>query len=239
MRYYPTMARQKVSIESEGRTLSGRLFVPQDPNGGAVLFVHGFGAIGRTCEQYAKPAVQKGITSLCFDLGGHGDSTGDTSELSVNDHLADTRNAYDYLVEEQDEVKIDPERIGIAGMSYGGYLAAQVCADRVVKSLLLRSPPLYPERLKDKPRKEYSDTEALSARLNVSMSALSALRSFAGSLILVVSELDTVVVPAITDAYLEAAPTCEQITLKHTGHMLDAASQQIFKPLVTEWSTDL
>jgi hypothetical protein len=232
------MAKASVSIESEERTLSGRLFTPQEPNGSAVVFVHGFGVRGRSCEQYAKRIVQNGITGLTFDLGGHGDSSGDVSELSVNDHLADLTRAYDYIAAQQG-LGINPQRIGVAGMSYGGYLAALLSPDRAVKSLFLRSPPLYPESVRDAPRDAYTLNGVLYGEPDRASSALSALRGFAGRVVLVVSEHDEVVVPRITDIYKEAIQNGEQKVLEGVQHNLDKAAQELFRPLVVEWAESL
>src|SRR5215831_3998036 len=113
----------KATIASEGRVLVGRLFVPEKVERG-VLIVHGYGAEGRTCDQYGKLLKGLGTMSLVFDLSGHGQSAGIREELSVADHVADVQNAYAYLTS---QAGVDPEHVGIVGMSYGAYLAALAC----------------------------------------------------------------------------------------------------------------
>lgn len=232
------MAKRKMAIESGSQQLEGRLFVPAEAKGSAVLLVHGFGVRGRTCEQYAKLMKKRDIASLSFDLSGHGDSTGDNTKLSVNDHVEDVRNAYDYLVS-NNEVTVDPKRVGIAGMSYGGYLATLLSDDRPAKSLLLRSPPLYPKALQARPRWEYTDEQALQAEPETDNPALEALCSFAGKVSLITSEFDTIVSVVTTTAYSQAAYNCEVTVLKGAQHSLGAASQQQFKSKVETWAAEL
>lgn len=232
------MARVRTSIETGEKALAGDLFVPGTPNGSAALFVHGFDSEARTNKQYTRELLKNGTACLTFDLSGHGKSTGIQDELSVNDHLADVALVYDYLISQQ-ELEVDPERIGIAGMSYGGYLAVLLSAERRAKSLLLRSPPLYPGHLRSEPRAEYTDNEALGTEPEEDNSTLAAARRFGGSVVLVVSEHDTVVRPYITDAYGEALKYGERRVLEGVGHALDAEAQRQFKPIVTAWAEKL
>ncbi len=232
------MAKRTISIESNNQQLDGRLFIPTQAEGSAILFIHGFGARGRTCEQYAKRLVKAGIVSLTFDLSGHGDSTGNSSDLSVNDHVSDVDSAFDYL-RSQNEVAIDPKRIGIAGMSYGGYLALLPSGTRNAKSLLLRSPPLYPKALQGIARREYTDEQALQSVPELDNPALQALHTFAGKVCLVTSELDTVVAPVFTNLYAQTAISCEEFVLKGAHHSLDSFSQQQFLPIVDTWAAEL
>lgn len=232
------MAKLKVSIPNGERILSTVLFIPQKPSGGSALFVHGFQSQGRTNEQYAKKLAQNGIASLVFDLGGHGKSTGNTDTLSVLDHLADLTRVYDYLLA-QEEVKLDPHRIGVAGMSYGGYLACLLTASKTPKSLLLRSPPLYPEKLLVKSRNEYTDAEALRTIPSPSNPALTLLSSFAGKVVLVNSEKDTVLPPSTIQGYNDALNNGQEHILEGAAHSLDSKTQLLFTPIVLEWASSL
>jgi uncharacterized protein len=232
------MSKVNVTIEGAAGELAGNLFVPQQPNGSAALFVHGLHSHGHTNIQYARLLGREGVTALTFDLSGHGKSEGDFSELSVDDHLGDVARAYDFLAG-QERVDVDPERIGIAGMSYGGYLATLATGERAVKSLLLRSPPLYPQRLRGTPRAEYNDSEALYAEVEADNPALVALRGYSGKVLLVVAERDDIVLPRVTDAYRDAMPDGRQVVLEGARHILDKRDQETFRPLVVGWTKEL
>lgn len=232
------MAGRRVTIENgRGVELPGRLFVPQEPKGSAALFVHDYYAQGVLNEQYAKQAMDLGVTCLTFDLGGHGDHTDeDPSTLSVNDHLSDVIAAYDSLAEQGG---VDPGRIGAAGMGYGGYLASLLSGTRAIESLLLRSPPLYPDALRDEPRAEYDDEEALPDAPEPDNPALMNLRGFTGKVVVVTAGNDESVPPAITDAYEAAAPKVETRELPGAGHCLDPGSQHVFRAMVLGWAIQL
>jgi dienelactone hydrolase len=230
------MAKQRVSFESYGRELQGRLFVPASASGYAVLFVHGFGARGRTCEQYAKKIAQLGVISLTFDLSGHGDSEGRVEELSLNNNVDDVCSAYDYLASRAGSLT-DSSQIKVAGMSYGGNLAVIATTRKSITSLLLRSPPLYPKLLFDKPRGLYTVDQALIAKPELDNPALKAIQEFDGNVSLAVSEFDELVPGAVTDAYNLAAKNCTITIIKGASHSFDAAAQEQFQPLVSLWAT--
>jgi dienelactone hydrolase len=233
------MAKVDITIESGTRELAGNLFVPQEPSGATALFFHGMYSQGRSSAQYAKFLGREGVSALTFDLSGHGSSQDELSRLSVAQHMEDARAAYDYLLS-QDQVPVDPERLGIVGSSYGGYLATLLSAERPIKSLLLRSPPLYPEALYDRPRQTYTDDEALYTPPEADNPALAALRAYSGRVLLVVSEHDTVVVPAVTDAYHDAIVNGEQMILAGATHALvDPVSKEAFKAMVVDWARAL
>jgi len=104
-----------------GRSLHGRLFGPAEQRPG-VLFVHGLHSTQAGYAERAEALAEAiGAVCLTFDLGGHGESEGSQPSLSLADHIGDVVVAYDRLVAERD---VDPGRIGVAGASYGGYLAA-------------------------------------------------------------------------------------------------------------------
>lgn len=230
------MARHRVSVEGDSNNPVDRLFVPERPNGSAVLFVHGFSSNGRSNEQYAKKVAPRGITGLTFDLPGHGSRADNNPDASVDTHLEKAAAAYDFLASQPG---IDRERIGVAGMSFGGYLALLLSDVRPVKSLLLRSPPMYPDRLRGMPRSAYTNEEALAPVREPDNTALIALSKFGGRVTLVTADSDEEVVSAVTDGYQEVGHDVEEKILPNTGHRLTAEAQELFKPLVVAWAESL
>jgi hypothetical protein len=230
-------------VGSDDNVLSGKFFRPQSPNGSAVLYVHGYGADSRTCAQYARRVAAGGIAGLVFDLRGHGNSPGDKADLTINDHLSDVRQAYDYLTSPEIEVALDLDRIGIEGASYGGNLAARLAADanRPIKSLFLHAPALYPDDLQDQPRKAYAinNEDAICTTIDPNNAALVAIRNFTGKITLAISGHDSVVPPLITNAYSEAATDVESITLEGAQHALTFGDQIIFLSAIMEWAKKL
>lgn len=110
----------------------GRLYQPKQPNGAAVIFVHGAGYlqnVHKWWSNYYKEYMfhnllaDKGYTVLDVDYrasAGYGRDwrTGIYRKMGGKD-LTDNIDAAKVLV---DEYGIDPKRIGIYGGSYGGFI---------------------------------------------------------------------------------------------------------------------
>ncbi len=117
----------EVEFESEGIILKGKLQIPEGegPFPGVVL-VHGSGKVGR--DEYAilyEPLLSKGIAILSYDKRGVGASGGTFQTISLyNDDqfillAKDASNAVSKL---KSSDKIDPMRIGLIGISQGGWI---------------------------------------------------------------------------------------------------------------------
>ncbi|WP_330286115.1 alpha/beta hydrolase [Streptomyces sp. NBC_00576] len=127
-----------------GMTLRSTVHIPEGPTGTrwpTVVFVHGFTsnrielpnfvAMSRLLEAH-------GIASVRFDLSGHGESDGDFFDVTITGEIAETRavlqtvRTFDF---------VDPERIGLVGMSMGGVVAGIVAAEEPgIVALCLWSP---------------------------------------------------------------------------------------------------
>jgi dipeptidyl aminopeptidase/acylaminoacyl peptidase len=80
-----------------------------------------------------------GIASVRFDFYGSGESDGDFSEMTPETELKDARAVLDYL---RGLDFIDSGRIGICGLSMGGYIGGITAGDNkdLVKALCLWAP---------------------------------------------------------------------------------------------------
>ncbi len=228
------MAKTKIGISSEGRTLAATAYEPDtNPLSSAVLLVHGFGSNRQRTSQYAKNLSEQGVRSLALDLGGHGNSTGVLSELSVDDHVKDVIAGYDVLAT---SAAAGEQRIKVAGISYGGYLAVLMTEERQPASLLLRAAPAYPDRLRSLPRSLYSNEDALAPPDAIGNDAFRALEVYKGSVAIVQSEFDEVVPEATTSEYLRARPNAEQHVLYGAAHQLTSNTQQAFVEILSKWA---
>ncbi len=116
----------------DGVEVPARLYTPDDPNGAAVIFVHGAGYLQnahRWWSTYFREYMfhnllaDKGYTVLDIDYRGSAGLGRDWRTAiythmggkDLDDHIDGAR----YLV---DEHGIDPQRIGIYGGSYGGFI---------------------------------------------------------------------------------------------------------------------
>jgi len=119
-----------VSIPSAHGAIAATLFLPEqtDVTGSAVLFIHGLHSSQAGYRPRAEAVANRlGAVALTFDLSGHGASGGDRSSISIAEHLDDATAAYDRLLE---GAEVDPGRIGVAGASYGAYLATLLTTRR-------------------------------------------------------------------------------------------------------------
>jgi pimeloyl-ACP methyl ester carboxylesterase len=207
----------ELSIPVDERMLSGRLYRPRPR--GALLFIHGHGSSQRGYAERARAvSARLGLTCLTFDLGGHGNSTGDRAHLTPDDHLIDTTAAYDRLAGTSD---VDPARIGVCGASYGAYLACMLIAVRPVRRLLLRAP-------------------ALPADTSGPQVALDNLRAFDGGTLVLESGADEVVSPLTIEAYLMAARRRSHRTIEGASHALRTPeANAAFIEAIVDWFRDL
>jgi pimeloyl-ACP methyl ester carboxylesterase len=110
---------QPVTFRNGEISLSGTLFLPTD-NGRrpAVVLFHGSGPEPRN-EFMGHWFAEHGIAALTYDKRGVGGSTGDFRTVPFTDLAADGLAAVALLKARPD---IDPKRIGVWGLSQGGWL---------------------------------------------------------------------------------------------------------------------
>lgn len=126
-----TIAR--VSFASGNLTLRGDLHLPRGVKGRApaVVLIHGSGPQDRhgyasVVELLARRFADAGVAALTFDKRGVGASEGDWESAGFEALAQDVRAARAYLASRPD---IDAARIGYAGSSQAGWVAARVIAD--------------------------------------------------------------------------------------------------------------
>ncbi|UUU19418.1 alpha/beta hydrolase family protein [Streptomyces sp. DSM 40750] len=127
-----------------GLTLRSTLHVPEGPTGTrrpTVVFVHGFTSNRIELPNFvamSRLLHDNGIASVRFDLSGHGESDGDFFDVTITGEIAETR-AILQAVRALDFV--DPDRIGLVGMSMGGVVAGITAAEEPgISALCLWSP---------------------------------------------------------------------------------------------------
>ncbi|MFH8662353.1 alpha/beta hydrolase family protein [Streptomyces afghaniensis] len=127
-----------------GLTLRSTLHIPEGPaetRWPTAVFVHGFSSNRLELPDFvamSRLLEANGIASVRFDLSGHGESDGDFFDVTITGEIAETRavleaaRAFDF---------VDPERIGLIGMSMGGVVAGIVAAEEPgIRALCLWSP---------------------------------------------------------------------------------------------------
>jgi dienelactone hydrolase len=126
-----------------GHRLRGMLHQPDvsgEPRPPGVVLLHGF--TGDRMESHwlfvktSRALARAGIASLRFDFFGSGESDGEFREASLETEVADAQDAADFL---RRESGMDPERLGIMGLSLGGAIAALVAEPLRARALVLWS----------------------------------------------------------------------------------------------------
>lgn len=142
-----------VNFENEGLNIVGTLAMPTtDEPVPLVLLFHGFkgerdelpivnteeGMFSRTARIFA----ERGVASLRIEFRGSGESEGAWEDTTFTGQISDAIAALDF-VETLDG--IDPNRIGVLGLSQGGLVGAEAAGrDDRVKSLVLWSAAASP-----------------------------------------------------------------------------------------------
>jgi len=111
----------------DGTALEGTIYLP-DAKGvhPAVVFIHGSGPSDRTdFNHLADVFARRGIAALAYDKRGAGRSGGDPNHSSIGKLAEDVSAAVAALTQRDD---IDPLRIGICGVSEGGWVAPIVAS---------------------------------------------------------------------------------------------------------------
>jgi uncharacterized protein len=168
-------------------------------------------------------------------------SPGDIARLTRADFMEDAAAAYDFLAALDG---VDRERVSVVGESFGSYLACVLSAQRPVRALALRVPTDFPDAgFADVPQERFAGVLSLGWKRQEHSSsesrALDAVHHFFGDILVVASELDTIVPLQTTQNYLSSAPDPERLTyrlMRGAGHGLANPLRQIaFVRLLLEW----
>jgi dipeptidyl aminopeptidase/acylaminoacyl peptidase len=111
---------EEVSFNNNDLTLAGTLLIPsikgQHP---AIVFIHGSGSQGRDFGPLPGLFARRGFAVLIYDKRGVGNSTGDFRRVPFYELASDAIAGVRYL---KTRKEINPNRIGVWGVSQGGWL---------------------------------------------------------------------------------------------------------------------
>jgi dipeptidyl aminopeptidase/acylaminoacyl peptidase len=131
---------EKVEFKGrDGKMLSGWFVpAPEDaPNPSAcIVMVHGYGAYKEQMAAYARTVRDGGFSSLLFDTSGSGLRRGEPVTLGFKERWQ-LMDAVHFVRSRAD---VDPERVGVLGVSMGGAAALLAAAeDPAIKSIVVDS----------------------------------------------------------------------------------------------------
>lgn len=194
-----------IEIPIDHEHLSATMLSPATQMPG-ILFVHGWG--GKQQHNLVRAREAAGLSCICltFDLRGHERHAKMRETVTRAQNLDDLIAAYDWLAAAP---HVDPEAIGVVGISYGGYLASLLTVERRVQWLALRSPALYPDHHWNEPKASLNKDPGLMPFRHSRVTAddnlaLRACAAFTGDVLIVEAEND-VIVPHQTVRNYEAA----------------------------------
>lgn len=238
-----SVSATKIKIEVAGQTTDGILYRPALPEGKApaVLFIHGWDSSGDDLSDAAEALCSLGCLALTFDLRGNNREDEQFDVVSREDSLQDVLAAYDFLVA---QAGVDVSRVGVVGISYGGYLGVLLSSHRKVRWLALRVPALYEDRDFDKPKLELSKIHDLVTFRHKPLdpeenTALASLAQFHGPVLIIESGEDQVIPHPQIRNYLNAAGQRSEVShrvMAGADHALSRATwRKEFVSLLTHW----
>ena len=127
----------------DGLHLAATLIAPEAASEVGVVLVHGAGVTreeGGFFTRLADGLAEVGVSSLRYDLRGHGESDGRQEEVTLSAHLNDIRVALAYVR----QAITGASRVSLLGTSFGGGLAAYYAAKQPggLARLVLLNPQL-------------------------------------------------------------------------------------------------
>jgi uncharacterized protein len=123
---------------------------PGHARGPAVVILHGSGGVDGRGERYAQQLLAAGIASLEIDMftpRNIGRGQGTTARPRQADAMPDVFGALRFLAAHP---RVDPQRVGVMGLSYGAGLSIFLATDAVGRAYAAGGPdfraaaPLYP-----------------------------------------------------------------------------------------------
>ncbi|MET7995923.1 alpha/beta fold hydrolase [Amycolatopsis sp. NPDC005232] len=157
----PPRSTETTFCSPDGTTLAGTIVTPETRSGTSVVLVHGGGVTRHEAGFFTRLAAglaESGISSLRFDLPGHGESDGRQEDLSLAGVLNSISAARAHLVDQTGDAQAS-----LLAASFSGGLAALYAAHRPddVDRLVLFNPLLdYKNRFVD--QKDFWHNEYLT-----------------------------------------------------------------------------
>lgn len=230
---------EAVQIFSEGQRMDGVLCLPASvpPPYPTVIMLPGMTGTNKKYIPLAERLAEKGIAALAVNLRAHGTSEGSMETLTPAGGHADALAVFDFVAARDD---IDRTRIGMCGSSYGGMLTALISDERAFRSMLLRAPAAYTERMLQTTYEDLmADESGMFFRIDDldACPAMQSIRQFRGPLLVVTSEKDVIIPMRVFEKYVSAAGGTrkELKVIEGAPHPLSGPFLDRFATMMEQW----
>jgi uncharacterized protein len=164
-----------------------------------IISFHGTGitANRRRIRYILDHLATQGMSSVCFDFSGHGQSTGRLDQSTLNIRKSEAEAATRLLLGNNPPVFI--------GTSMGAYLAALLTPVFEPRSLILFCPAAYPAKVMGMTFNDNFTAFVRRPSIYRHSPAFRALSNFKGSLLIIAAERDALIPREVIDLYAESA----------------------------------
>ncbi len=234
---------QPITFQVKRQSLSGVLYIPKSTSSrpGVVMY-HGRGSSKKRYTDRAEMLAKAGFVTLVFDFRGCGESEGSFEDQTIAMGFEDARAGFDFLIGQE---RVDPNRVGVYGGSFGGYHAVLVSEQRSVKSLMLEAPAvckdewwnITPESIEETRRSIYREINDID-----SAKVFKSVEKYAGNVLIIEHEHDEIIPKRMTHAYYNHAIHAikrELKVFKDAPHALhDEKLRSKSNKLTVDWFTE-
>ena len=198
------------TFEMFDKKISYRIYGNDQPK---VLFLHGAGkATQDLLVNLANELSQLRISSVTFDFPGHGKSTGNILDSSLEER---------YLIANE-VVKRTGANESVIAFSMSGQIAINLSNIHNIKNLVLCAPAIYCDSVFTIPfgNQNFSDSIRTGQSYLDSPTTQNNLENFAGNVYLVTSDNDAVIPDGVLDIIRRKSKNFEEIIILNSDHRL-------------------
>jgi pimeloyl-ACP methyl ester carboxylesterase len=204
-------------------TLAATKIFAESGNAPSVVYCHGFGATAtRSHIRYLLEYIAGyGVSSVCFDFSGNGQSTGKLEKATLALRTQEAVAAAKFLAR--------PDSLTIIGTSMGGHIASLVTSEISVRSLILFCPAAYPAEVADCEFNEAFIALTKRPGAYVDSPAFKVLNTYKGNLLIVAAGQDMVIPKEVPALYADSAPLARSkklVWVKECDHKIHPWLQQ-------------
>ncbi len=232
---------ERVAVSYEGRFLYGNLRLPLGATKAPVVVMcMGLDSAKEEMESYERLFLERGLATFAFDGPGQGEAE---YELAIRgDYEVPVRAVIDCLTSRRD---VDAHRIGIWGVSLGGYYAPRACAfETRIKACIGLSGPYDMSEcwdvLTDLTRaafraRSHTDDEAQARKVAATLSMHEIAGRIACPLLLVAGKLDRLVPWQHTERLAREAGGPVQTLIVEDGNHVANNRGYRYRPQCADW----